>query len=215
MLIEEASNLSTQASYTIMRTYQLLISVVTPSIHNLTALLYPIIPRCDLVSSWSMDELKTAVEQLSQSYSLISEARTPNTNDGFNTSVIQSDLERFQQYISEISIHSNELKYNITSLIEKIKIIFDNLTQYSSQIDGLISDGNYRENATKFYNESITARDLGNSLVETLKETNVTISNFNKTTTEVQNDTRESLKKVEQILEMSKQAEMNASQVCN
>ena len=214
MLIKQASNLSTQASYTIMRNYQQLISVVTPSIQNLTVFLYSIYPRCDLVSSSSMDELKTAVEQLSLSSALILQARTPNTNDGFNTSDIQSALEEFQEKIIEISIHSNELRYKITSLTEKVEILFDNLIQYSLQIDDLSSDdNNLRENATKPYNKSITARDLGNLLVERLRKILIIIADFNETSTEVQNDTRESLKKVEQIQEMSRQAEMNASQV--
>ena len=216
MLIKRASNLSAQASYTIMRTYQQLISVVTPSIQNLTILLYSIYPRCDIVSSSSIDELNTAVEQLSQSSALITQARTPNTNDEYDTSDIQSALERFQQQVIEISILSNELRYSIASLNDKIKIIFGNLIRYSLQIDELSSDdNNLRENATTSYDESITARDLGNSLVERLEETLIIIADFNETSTEVQNDTREALKKVEQIQEMSKQAEMNASQVCN
>lgn len=216
MLIKQATNLSAQASYTIMRTYQQLISVVTPSIQNLTVLLYSISPGCDVASESSIIELETAVGQLSLSSDLITQARTPNTNDGFNTSDIQTALRRFQEQMIESSMHSSKLRFAFASLVEKIKIPFDNLTLYSLRIDELSrDDNNLQEDASTAYNKSITARDSGNSLVERLNDTLVIVANFNETSTEVLNDTRESLKKVEQIQELSKQAEMNASQVCN
>ncbi|KAI6652285.1 Laminin beta/gamma [Oopsacas minuta] len=214
LFITEASILSSQASYMVMHSYQHLFTMLKPAIQNLTLLLNSISTQSAPINSQAIDQLNYAMEHMSQSSQLILLAQTPNTNDGYNSTNIQSTLGRFHSQNIEISVQLNELGYNIETVSERIEVLFDNINDYSKDIIELTENDNTLRNKTLVANyKSIEARNLGNSLIQTLNETLEIIANFSEISKIVQNKTRNSLQKVSQIEATSRQAEMNASQV--
>ena len=152
---------------------------------------------------------------MSEATQLIIQARTPNRNDEFNTTEIQSTLIGFQLQADDVIRESIDLKIKIEPLTERIQILFGNLIQYSSDIVELTeTDATYRERALAANYKSVKARNLGNKLVAMLNETLIIIADFNASSNTAQREARESLQKVSFIQEISRQAERNVSQVC-
>ena len=163
----------------------------------------------------SVSELVQALQQMSEATQLLTDAKRPNRNDGFNTTGIQAKLSSFQVQADDVIRQSNELRIKIEPLRDRIVDLFDNLIEYSREIAELTeNDAGYRERALVANYESIEARNLGNKLVGVLNDTLVLIADFNESSNTAQREARESLQKVSFIRDISSQAEMNVSQVC-
>ena len=199
----------------VMLTYQRLVTSLIPSTQTLTLLLDSIDSRSNLIHTASVNELNRAMQQMNEATQLLMQAKSPNRNDGFNTTGIQSKLSNFQRQADDVIIQSNEMSIKIVALRDMIQILFDNLIDYSSEITEMTdTDASYRDRALAANYKSIEARDLGNKLVGLLNETLVLIADFNESSNTAQREARESLQKVAFIQDISRQAEMNVSQVC-